>query len=182
MKTATTPTLSGKQIELRPLTEDDASDVYVRWLNDPEVNKFLETRSVTVEELRSYIREKNASSKALFLGIFWKENGQHIGNVKLEPIDWKARTAVLGILIGEKAYWGRGVGTEAIRLVEEHTFNELGLRELTLGVISTHVSAICLYEKCGFVICGIEKDAVDHDGQLFDRTLMRKTSLLPRAA
>ena len=64
---------------------------YAGWLNDPVVNQYLETRKVTIEELRTYIQEKSKSANAIFFGIFWKENAQHIGNVKLEPIDRKKK-------------------------------------------------------------------------------------------
>ena len=164
--------LTGSKIFLRTLTEDDASPDYAVWLNDAEVNRYLETRSVTIDGLKTFIREKNANPHALLLGIFWKENGLHIGNIKLEPIDLQRRSAVLGILIGEKAYWGKGVATEAIELVTHHAFSALRLKEMTLGVIAEHTAAIRAYEKCGFVIAHREKNAINHDGVLFDRIVM----------
>jgi RimJ/RimL family protein N-acetyltransferase len=167
-------TLAGTLVFLRPLAEEDATDAYAAWLNDPEVNRWLETHSVTLPELRAYIREKRESPHALLLGIFWKETGQHIGNVKLEPIDREKREATIGILIGEKAFWGKGVATEATNLATEHAFSALGMRAVTLGVIPENTAAIRVYEKCGFTRVRIDAKAVNHDGVLYDRWVYRR--------
>lgn len=167
-------TLSGTLIFLRELTEADATESYAHWLNDPEVNQWLETRHVTVPELRTYIREKRLSSNALLFGIFWKENGQHIGNIKLEPMDRENGEATIGILIGEKAYWGKGVATEATNLVTDFAFRNLHMHAVNLGVISENKSAIHVYEKCGFTLVRKEKEKMNHDGILYDAWYFQK--------
>ncbi|MBI1812552.1 GNAT family N-acetyltransferase [Candidatus Peregrinibacteria bacterium] len=166
--------LTGDHIFLRELREEDATEAYASWLNDPEVNRYLETRQVTLEQLRSYIREKAASPDALLFGIFWKENGRHIGNIKLEPIDREAHEATMGILIGDKEYWGKGIATEATNLISDYAFSLLHLRSITLGVIADHAAAIRVYEKCGFARVRVEKGAINHDGVLFDKLVMRR--------
>ncbi len=166
--------LKGNNITLRLLSEENATERYASWLNDPEVNKYLETRQVTVPELKEFIASKNSSDEALFLGIFWNENDLHIGNIKLEPIDFENKTAVVGILIGEKDYWGKGVATEAIKLISDYAFSELELKEVTLGVISEHIAAIKAYEKCGFFVDQMKEKAIDHDGVKYDQVMMKK--------
>jgi RimJ/RimL family protein N-acetyltransferase len=79
--------VDGKRIYLKTLIEDDASEEYVGWINDKDVNQYLETKRTTLEELRSYITKKKEDENCLFLGIYFKENNKHIGNIKLEPID-----------------------------------------------------------------------------------------------
>lgn len=170
-----TEVIDGNNIDLRILTEEHATEKYANWLNDKEVNKYLETRSVTIHELVKYIAEKNASDEALLLGIFWKEGDVHIGNLKLEPIDYQKKKATLGIVIGEKEYWGKGVATEAINLITNYAFTILKLNEVALGVISENKSAIHVYEKCGYEIVRTEPNAINHDGEHFDRVVMRKT-------
>lgn len=167
-------TITGEHIELRILTEADASEEYAAWLNDPMVNQYLETRHVSLEELKTYIREKAEKPDALLFGIFWRENSRHIGNLKLEPIDREKGEAAIGILIGDKASWGKGVATEATNLAAEYAFSTLKLRALTLGVIPENTAAIRVYEKCGFVRTRVESDALNHDGILYDRIVMRR--------
>lgn len=166
--------IDGDRLTLRTLTKDDASEDYESWLNDPVVNKYLEKRSITIPELKNYIKDKNENPSALLLGICWKENGKHIGNIKLEPINREKNDAVLGILIGDKQYWGRGVATEAIGLLSDYAFTTLDLDRLELGVISEHTAAIRAYEKCGFKIIRTEPKALNHDGAFYDRVVMEK--------
>ncbi len=165
----------GPRVELRILLPSDASEKYASWLNDPETNKYLETRSVTLPELREYIAEKDQSAEALFFGVFWKEGDNHIGNVKLEPINCEEGWATMGILIGDGTYRGCGVGTEVTDLITNYAFKELGLQEARLGVISENRAAIRVYEKCGYVVEAVEEKTINHDGVLFDRIRMKKT-------
>lgn len=155
--------IKGEKIYLRELTEKDATEKYCKWLNDPVVNKYLETREATIEGLKKYIRKRREDPNSLFLGIFLKKNDKHIGNSKLEPIDFKNKTADFGMLIGEKDYWGKGLGTEITKLVVNYAFNELNLKKIRLGVIPENKRAIRVYEKVGFkkindqIIMEIEK-------------------------
>lgn len=155
--------IKGKRIYFRTLTENDASERYCKWLNDPTVNKYLETRKATIESLKKYINEKNEAENCLFLGIFDKKYHNHIGNIKLEPIDYKNNRATFGILIGDKDYWGKSIGEEAAKLLVDYAFEKLDIRTIDLGVISENKPAIRLYEKVGFKIVDIEKNKVKHD-------------------
>ena len=142
--------IEGCRIYLEVLDEEKATQEYCDWLNDPEVNKYLETKEATIDELKQYIKDKNEDPNCLFLGIFLKENNKHIGNIKLEPIKFDDMRATMGILIGGKDYWGKGMGTEATKLLVDYAFNILDIREVNLGVISENKTAIRVYEKVGF--------------------------------
>ena len=166
--------IDGRTVFLCPLKVSDASAEYAGWLNDPIVNQYLETRSVTLQNLREYIRSKNESDTAILLGIFCRKSGKHIGNVKLEPVDWMKKVATMGLLIGDKSFWGKGVGTEVVDLVTNYAFDTLRLSEVNLGVIPENKPALRVYEKCGFIIDHIEKKAVDHDGVRYDQVWMKK--------
>ena len=164
----------GPRLTLRTLEPSDASLEYAAWLNDPVVNQYLETRQATIEDLQKYIQAKLESSNTLFFGIFWIENNRHIGNVKLEPIDFDKGVATMGILIGDKEYWGRGVATEVTNLIVDFAFSTLGLAEVNLGVLSENKAAIRVYEKCGFVVDRIDSKSMNHGGVLYDQVYMRK--------
>jgi len=80
------------KIYLRKLIENDASTEYCSWLNDSEVNKYLETHKITIMELKEFINGCNNNKNCLLFGIFDINNNLHIGNIKLEPIecnDWE---------------------------------------------------------------------------------------------
>jgi len=164
--------INGESIYLKSLDIDNATEEYASWLNDKEVNHYLETRVATREDLEKYIEEKNKSDEALFLGIFSIDTDEHIGNIKLEPIDFEKKQGTIGILIGNKKYWGKGVGTEATKLLVDYAFRELSLEEVNLGVILENKAAIRVYEKVGFEIVNIEKKSIRHGDEFFDKAVM----------
>lgn len=144
--------IEGERIYLRPLKEEDASEDYCSWINNMEVNKYIDSKETTIEELKKYINKRWYDPNCLFLGIFLKNKDRHIGNVKLEPIDFEKRKATLGILIGEKEYWNKGYATETLKTLTSYAFNNLRLNEINLGVYKENIGAIKAYEKTGFKI------------------------------
>jgi len=164
--------IEGQRIYLKILTEQNATPEYCAWLNDKIVNQYLETRKATIVGLKKYIKEKNNNPNCLFLGIFFKKKQIHIGNIKLEPIDFENSKATIGMLIGAKDFWGKGIGTEAIKLLVDYGFKNLNLKEINLGVISENKVAIKVYKKVGFKINSIEKEPIEHDNKLFDAIMM----------
>ena len=168
------PFLIGKQIYLRPLERDDLNERYLRWLNDPEVSRYLESGLFpqTQSDLEGFYNGVVGSSKQVVLAIADKESNQHIGNIKLGPINWVHRRATLGILIGEKEFWGKGISTEATRLMVEYAFQRLNLRRIVLGVYAEHQAAVRSYEKVGFKIEGRFREDMFHEGQYKDSLWM----------
>lgn len=162
----------GHKIYLRELTIADATQEYCDWLNDPEVNKFLETRESTVEDLRKYINKKINDPDCFFLGIFDKNNDKHIGNVKLELIDKKKKRVDFGILIGNKSYWGQGFGPEAIQLTIDYAFKRLNFNEIELGVIADNERARRVFAGAGFKPFNVREKSMDHNGVLYDAIMM----------
>ncbi|MFA6414391.1 MAG: GNAT family N-acetyltransferase [Candidatus Paceibacterota bacterium] len=165
-------TFIGERVYVRPMSETDATSVYAAWLNDSEVNKYLATKSTTVEELKRYIATKNGQSDTLLFGMFLKEDNRHIGTIKLEPIDIANKRATIAIMLGDKREWGKGYGPESMRLLITHCFNELGLEEVNLGVLAQNVSAIKSYEKIGFKEVKREAGAITYPNGIFDQVTM----------
>ncbi len=144
--------IDGKRIYLRTLTVKDATERYRSWINDQEVNRFLDSKRITIDELEKYIQKRVNDSNCLFCGIFLKKNDIHIGNVKLEPINFIEKRATLGIMIGAKDYWNKGFATESLEIILNYSFNTLGLDEIDLGVYKKNTSAVKAYIKTGFEI------------------------------
>ncbi len=165
----------GERIYLRALDQQDASDDYASWLNDPEVNKFLATKSATKESLADYIQKKNEQSDALFLGIIIKAGDKHIGTIKLEPIDSKLGKTVIAIMVGDKANWGKGYGGEAMEILMEYAKNNLNIDTVELGVVAQNVTAMNAYAKLGFIEVNREYGTVHYDNNDYDQvTMIRK--------
>ncbi|PJA01923.1 N-acetyltransferase [bacterium (Candidatus Gribaldobacteria) CG_4_10_14_0_2_um_filter_41_16] len=162
----------GERIYLKLLEESNVTREYCDWLNDPAVNKYLTTKESTIDELRQYIKKQVQDPNSFFVGIFEKTNDLHIGNIKLEPIDWKNKKAVFGILIGNKSYWNKGIGTEATKLICDYAFKKMGMEKVELGVIASNIPAIKSYEKVGFKVDKIEKNVIRQGDKLFDKIEM----------
>lgn len=135
---------------LDPKSDDLAH--YLSWMCDVENDLFIESvkSDMTLQELQSYISEKNRSENALLLGIFEKSSKIHVGNVKLEPIS-SGQDACLGILIGSQEMRGKSFGNDTIRLLADFAKKEYSLISIYLGVDIKNLGAVKLYQKLGFI-------------------------------
>jgi len=155
------------QVRLRPITEADLPD-YVRWLNDPEVARFLvrETEGLTLEQEREWFT-RISSPEARDRHWAIEAEGRHVGNCALRPVP-TGTTASFGITIGDKNYWGKGYGTSAVREALRRGFREMGLRRIQLHVRADNLRAIRCYETCGFQHEGLLRQTVFKHGQYLD--------------
>jgi [ribosomal protein S5]-alanine N-acetyltransferase len=169
-----TPFIVGRQLYLRPLEREDLNERYLGWLNDPEVTRYLESGifPATADDLRKFYEQTVGSPGQVILAVADRETDQHIGNVKLGPINWVHRSATLGILIGERQFWGRKAGTEATRLLVEYGFFRLNLHRIQLGVYADHEAAVRAYLRVGFQVEGRFRQALFHEGEYKDHLWM----------
>jgi RimJ/RimL family protein N-acetyltransferase len=143
--------LQGARVRLRPPEERDLP-LFVRWFNDPEVRYWLtmsDGPELTLEQEREWYDEMR-SDEARVVWSIEAEDGQPIGNLGLHAVDEANGRATLGIALGEREYWGRGYGREAIRQALAYGFGELGLRRIDLNADEDNLRAIRCYEACGF--------------------------------
>lgn len=164
-------------IELFLLTEDAVSEDYVHWLNDPRINRFLESRHdpQTLKGTEQFVRACLVCPSTLFLGIRSLElGGRHVGNIKLGPIDHRHGLGEIGLLVGEPQAWGRGIGSEAIAAVCDIAFTQLCLRKITAGCYASNVGSEKAFIKAGFEIEGRRRAHFMLDGRLEDLILMAR--------
>jgi RimJ/RimL family protein N-acetyltransferase len=95
-----------------------------------------------------------------------------VGNCGFHEIDWRNRSAEVGIFIGDKAYWNKGIGTQVMRLLVGYGFDTLNLHRIWLQVYANNLRAIRSYEKTGFVHEGRKREAEIKQGQYIDLLLM----------
>ena len=159
------------RIELSQVQIRDASVEYLLWLNDVEVNKFLETRwiSQTLETVISYIKKVSSSPTELLLKIVVAAEEIHIGNIKIGPIDVNNKSAELSYFIGDKSFWGQGYATEAINLCVDYCFETLGLHKIQAGCFETNIGSQKALLKSGFELEGrLRKRILAIDGSRED--------------
>jgi len=164
--------LKGHLITLRPITQTEVNATYLSWLEDPEVMQGVATSGYSLESLRQYVAARTGSPNVAFFAIWANDTHQHIGNIKLEEQDSRSKVADLGLLIGNKNYWGKGIGREACTLAIHYGFEKMGLRKIYLAVYENNPAAKNLYEKLGFKLEGTLRKQVLVNGNYYDKYLM----------
>jgi len=145
--------LTEGKILIRPLKKKDLPQT-MAWLKDPEVNKFLAATyaDLDLKKEQDWLREMNNSLADFIFAIEDKKNKRYIGNCALHRVDLKNRECEFGIVIGEKDYWGKEFGTDAINGIAKIAFKKLSLLKIKLSVYEYNKRAISAYKKCGFEV------------------------------
>ena len=159
--------LTSARLYFRPLSALDATEAYAAWLNDPEVNQYLETRYAvqTVASCKAFIEDMNQSETDHLFGIFLRENNLHIGNIKLGFINTRYQSAQISLLIGEKSSWGSGFATEAIRSISQFGFRDLALVRLEAGCYEDNLGSLRAFLKAGYAVEGFCRQQVVANGR-----------------
>lgn len=168
------PFIEGPNVYLREVRESDVNERYYGWMNDPHVTQHLETRFYpnSISNIADFVKSKDGDGNNVFLAIVKKSSDEHIGNVKLGPINWIHRNAEIGILLGEKKDWGKGFASETLNLVCAYAFKKLNLRKLTAGCYGNNIGSQKAFMKAGFVVEGVRKNHFFCDGSYVDYVLL----------
>lgn len=145
--------IEGAVVNLRAIDVADAGR-YCDWLNDREVTQHLQMRyQIPRLAEEAWIRQGSAKQMAFGQGgnyAIETKDGRHIGSVGFHYANPENRKATLGIVIGDKAYWSKGYGTDAMLTMLRFGFDEMNLRRIDLSVDVENERAIACYRKCGF--------------------------------
>jgi RimJ/RimL family protein N-acetyltransferase len=135
--------IQGEKVRLRALQEEDAEDCW-RWFNNWEMVRNLESRYPLSRLAERGIVERlmKPEPNDKVFAIEALDGGLYLGNVGLHRISWEDRRATFGIFIGEKAYWGKGYGTDATRAVLRFAFDEMNLNRIDLQVLDDNERGI----------------------------------------
>jgi ribosomal-protein-alanine N-acetyltransferase len=156
--------LVGKQAMLRPFRAEDISTDYLGWLADPEVVRFsnqrfrTHTRESALEYLNSF-----AGSGNLFLGI-WLSGPQRLVGTITAYCSQPHQTADIGLLIGDRGYWGKGIGLDAWSTLLDYLLNVCRLRKVTGGTLRSNVGMVKIMERSG-----MQLEAVRAQQELVDQ-------------
>lgn len=172
------PHIFGERIRFRAAEKEDIP-IFVRWVNDEDVaeNLLFATPISLHEEQQWYetMMKKQASEHVLVIEIKDPQTEVGfipIGTCQIHDINWRNRSAEIGIMIGEKSYWDQGYGTEAMQLMVDHGFKTLNLHRIWLQVFAKNKRGIRAYEKAGFKYEGTYRQAEYQHGQYQDIHLM----------
>lgn len=156
-----------ERLHMRPLVQGDVGEKYVEWLNDPEVNRYLESRFAvqSVESCRQYVAAAEQNPRSHLFGVFDREQIRHIGNIKVDLVSELHQIGEIGLLIGDKSYWGRGLATEAIRAVTLWCFESLDLEKIEAGCYDENLASVRAFLKSGYVVEGYRRQSYKSGGR-----------------
>ena len=167
--------LNGNLAYLRPLSLEDVTDNYITWMNDYEIVKYTESRFMlhTRQSIEEFVSNANNANTHTF-AIIAKDSDEHIGNIKLGCINWHHRYGDVGLIIGRKEYFGRGIATECIQLITEYAFTHLSLHKVWCGIYEPNIGSLRAFQKAGWEIYATEPEKCLFEGKYVDCHFLHK--------
>lgn len=159
--------LRGQKTVLRAPEMSDVP-LLTKWVNDPEVRRFVSTRIAPVTEAGEVEWVKRANSDDKSVRLIIEADDKPIGTMGIHGINLADRRCTTGAMIGEKEYWGRGYGTDAKMILLHHAFNTIGLRKVCSDVIAYNERSLRYSLKCGYKEEGRRKDHIFREGKFWD--------------
>ena len=166
---------NGALVKLRAYKEEDIERA-VQFINDEEVKKLLDSNTpfpMTKWQEEEWIKSRKANTDFTYdFAIEDLKTGKYIGGCSINECDVKNRTCTIGIMIGDKDYWGNGYGSDALKALNKFIFEEVNMNKIKLKVFSFNSRAIACYKKVGFQEEGILKKELYRNGKYHDEILM----------
>jgi RimJ/RimL family protein N-acetyltransferase len=146
----------GRKVVLREKQIGDGDDDYA-WRCDPDLALLDGTSPLKMppeEYMSCHADELKHPDRRRRRFAVDSLDGKHIGNIMYYDIDEDRRQAELGIVIGDRDYWGKGYGADAVTCLVYHIFKETSLDRIYLNTLEWNIRAQRCFEKCGFIACG----------------------------
>jgi RimJ/RimL family protein N-acetyltransferase len=157
--------MSQQDVRLRDLVEADL-DTLCEWRNDPQVSRFLSNRIKTRDEVLAWFHQITGTPKNLLKGIMVDD--RLVGYCIVEDVDEHNGKCQVGIIIGDTASWGKGVGRTVAQELLKYCFAELHLHRVIAVVAKGNARSEALFRGVGFVHEGTLREATVIDGRHTD--------------
>lgn len=143
--------IKSEDVVLRTLELSDCKQYYLDWLNDKNINQYLETRwsEQTLESIRVFVKSIRESTHSYLFAILYEN--RHVGNIKIGPIHPIYKFADISYFIGDRSVWNKGIATKAIRLIVKFGFEELNLNRIEAGAFEQNIGSQKALLKNGFI-------------------------------
>ena len=165
------PILAATRVRLEPPRPEHLPR-FIAWFSDPEVTRYLLRRfPPSLRQEERWLEAVARSEADLVWAVVIKEAGGVVGVTALHRIDWRSRHGWVEITLGERAAWGKGYGTETVRLCTAYAFEELGLEKVLASVYSGNEASIRMLKKIGYEQCGLLRRNAFFGGEWHDEWL-----------
>jgi RimJ/RimL family protein N-acetyltransferase len=160
------------RIKIVPFSKEYANDNYMSWFMNKDITKFNShgLGPMTIKQRDLFLETLYDGSKIVWAIIIkeYEDKLIHIGNISLQSINQIYQTAEFAILIGEKKYWGKGIGKEAGQLIINHGFNRLNMNRIWTGTAETNMGMRRLARALGMTREGVFRDGMYLNGEYTD--------------
>jgi RimJ/RimL family protein N-acetyltransferase len=168
----------GDLVRLSAFDYEELGKAYANWNRDSELARLLDTGASVLHSAkasRDFFEKmiKDNSPARHFFSIRSLEDNRLLGDINLDVVNnWGSRNSFVGLGIGSREDWGKGYGTDAMKIILRFAFTEINLRRVTLSVFEYNPRAIRSYEKAGFRHEGRMRGALLRDGKRWDMLYM----------
>jgi len=166
--------IEGKLVRISIFTEENITDTYLSWLNDPEVVRFSNQRFFqhtyhsSLDYLRTFVGTTN-----IFLAVYLKDEDKYVGTMSVYFLP-PHEVADIGIMIGDRDCWGKGIGGDAWTTVLSLLIDVVGIRKVTGGTLSCNKGMLKILAKSGMKPDGVRVRHELVNGQEEDAVLYAK--------
>jgi RimJ/RimL family protein N-acetyltransferase len=166
--------ISGNLVRLRAYNKNDLK-FELEYINDFEVKKNINPEipfPLRFEDEEKWYNSINPMGNGIYTFVIEElESHKYVGICEVNDIDWKNSVATIGIFIG-KPFWGKGFGTEAMRLLINFIFEEMNINKIKLSVFGFNNRAIKMYENLGFKKEATLREQIFREGKYHDEIIM----------
>jgi len=166
--------ITSKEIFLRSLEIEDLHEFY-DWSKDSEITQYSLSAynyPQSKTDISKWLASVNDSDKVITFGICCLKTNKLIGYTGIASISYLNRSGEYFILIGDKKYWNKGIGTDVTKIITKYGFDTIGLHRLELTAFSLNSAATKAYVNAGYQLEGILRESVYRNGEFLDKVLM----------
>jgi RimJ/RimL family protein N-acetyltransferase len=167
----TTAYLVGEKVKLVPFEAERDSKIFARWRSNSEYLRLMDgdiALLFSIENIKKWMEDNENSDKFAFFIIKDKVDDTVIGEIGLSGFQGKHANAWVGISIGDPENWGKGYGTDAMKVILHYGFGILNLNHVSLTVFEYNQRGVRSYEKAGFKLEGVQRQFLHRDGRRWD--------------
>jgi RimJ/RimL family protein N-acetyltransferase len=163
--------LHGELVRLTAEEPEMLARLESQWAADSEYSRLLDwdpARRFSVKGSQKWIEKQYEKEDNHAFAIRTLDGERVIGGISLEGIRWTHRDCFVGIGLGDREFWGKGYGTDAMRIILRYAFTELNLHCVSLDVFEYNQRGVHSYEKAGFVLEGRKRGLILREGRRWD--------------
>jgi RimJ/RimL family protein N-acetyltransferase len=169
--------LKGELVRLSAVDPEEFSKAFTHWRRDSEFMRLIDSGEVMLRSqkdsqkwIEKEIEDQDVNQYMFTIRTLAED--KLLGDIGLSVVNWMSRDAFVGLGIGERDFWGRGYGTDVMKVILRYAFTEINLRRVTLSVFEYNPRAVRSYEKAGFVHEGRMRQFLNREGKRWDMLFM----------